>query len=43
METEFLAALSWVKLKTLSGSGLVSRVRSGLGRVTGLRRFPYPG
>jgi hypothetical protein len=43
METEFPAGLARVKAKTLSGSGWVSRVRSGPGRVTGLRRFPYPG
>jgi hypothetical protein len=29
--------------ETLSGSGQVSRVRSGPGRVIGLRYFPYPG
>jgi hypothetical protein len=43
METRFLAGLAWVKAKTLSGSGRVSRDRSGPGRVTGLRCFPYPG
>jgi hypothetical protein len=43
METEFPAGLAWVTAKSLSGSGGVSRVRSGLGRVTGLRRFPYLG
>jgi hypothetical protein len=43
METEFLAGLARVKAKTLSESGRVSRVRSGPGRVTGLRLFPYSG
>jgi hypothetical protein len=43
METEFLVGLARVKAKSLSESGRVSRVRSGLGRVTGLRCFPYPG
>jgi hypothetical protein len=43
METEFPAGLAWVTAKSLSGSGGVSRVRSGLGRVTGLRHFPYLG
>jgi hypothetical protein len=43
METEFLTGLARVKEKTLSGSGRVSRVRSGPGRVTGSRHFPYPG
>jgi hypothetical protein len=42
-ETEFPAGLAWVKAKTLSGSGRVSRVRFGPGRVTGLSCFPYPG
>jgi hypothetical protein len=32
-----------VKAFSLSGSGRVSRVRLGPGRITGLRRFPYPG
>jgi hypothetical protein len=41
--TEFLAGLARVKAETLSGSGRVSRVRSGPGRVTGLSHFPYPG
>jgi hypothetical protein len=40
-ETGFSAGLAQVKAKTLSESGLVSRVRSGPGRVTGLRHFPY--
>jgi hypothetical protein len=43
METEFSIGLAWVKAKTLSESGRVSRVRSDPGRVTGLRHFPYPG
>jgi hypothetical protein len=43
MEIEFPAGLARVKAKTLSGSGQGSRVRSGPGRITGLRRFPYPG
>jgi hypothetical protein len=43
METEFPAGLAWVKAKILSGSGQVSRVMSGPGWVTELRRFPYPG
>jgi hypothetical protein len=43
MKTEFPAGLARVKAKTLSGSGRVSRVMSGPGRITGLRRFPYPG
>jgi hypothetical protein len=38
-----LAGLAQVKVKTLSGSGRVSRVGSGPGRVTGLRLFPYRG
>jgi hypothetical protein len=42
-ETEFPAGLARVKAETLSGSGQVSRVRSGPGWVTGLRHFPYPG
>jgi hypothetical protein len=42
-ETGFSAGLARVKVKTLFGSSRVSRVRSGLGRVTGLRHFPYPG
>jgi hypothetical protein len=42
-ETKFSAGLAWVKAETLSGSDRVSRVRSGLGRVTGLRHFPCPG
>jgi hypothetical protein len=42
-ETGFSAGLAWVKVKTLSGSGRVSRVRSGLGQVTGSRHFPYLG
>jgi hypothetical protein len=42
-ETEFPAELARVKEKTLYRSSRVSRVRSGPGRVTGLRRFPYPG
>jgi hypothetical protein len=36
-ETKFSAGLALVKAGTLSGSG---RVRSGPGRVTGLRLFP---
>jgi hypothetical protein len=43
METEFPVGLTWVKAKTLSGIGSGSRVRSGPGRVTGLRLFPYSG
>jgi hypothetical protein len=43
METKFLAGLTRIKAKTLSGIGSGSRVRSGLGRVTGLRLFPYLG
>jgi hypothetical protein len=42
-ETGFSAGLARVKAKILSGSGRVSRVRSGPGRVTGLRHFPYLG
>jgi hypothetical protein len=42
-ETEFPAGLARVKEKTLYRSSRVSRVRSGPSRVTGLRRFPYPG
>jgi hypothetical protein len=38
-ETEFSAELARVKAKTLSGSGQ----EAGLGRVTGLRHFPYLG
>jgi hypothetical protein len=43
METEFPTGLTRVKAKTLSGIGSGSRVRSGPGRVTGLRLFPYSG
>jgi hypothetical protein len=43
METDFLAGLTRVKAKTLAGTGLGSQVRSGPGRITGLRHFPYPG
>jgi hypothetical protein len=43
METEFLARLTLIKVKTLSGIGSGSRVRSGPGRVTGLKLFPYLG
>jgi hypothetical protein len=43
METGFSAGLAQVKAKTLSGSSRVSRIRSGLGRVTRLSLFPYPG
>jgi hypothetical protein len=39
-ETGFPAGLAQVKAKNLSGSGRVSRVRSGPGRVTGLKLFP---
>jgi hypothetical protein len=42
-ETRFPAGLARVKAKTFSGSGRVSRVRLGLGRVTGLSHFPYLG
>jgi hypothetical protein len=42
-ETRFSVGLARVKAKTLSESGRVSQVRSGPGRVTGLRCFPYPG
>jgi hypothetical protein len=41
-EIGFSSGLAWVKAKTLSGSGRVSRIRSGPGRVTGLSVFPYP-
>jgi hypothetical protein len=43
METEFSAGLAQVKAITLSEIGPESRVRSGPGRITGLRHFPYPG
>jgi hypothetical protein len=43
METEFPAGLTRVKAKTLSRIRWGSRVRSGLGRVTELRLFPYLG
>jgi hypothetical protein len=43
MGTEFPAKLTRLKAKTLSEIGSGSRVRSGLGRTTGLRHFPYPG
>jgi hypothetical protein len=36
-ETEFLAGLTWVKAKTLSGIGSGSRVRSGPGRISRFR------
>jgi hypothetical protein len=39
-ETDFLARLTRVKANTLSGIGSGSQVRSGSGRVTGLRHFP---
>jgi hypothetical protein len=42
-KTGFSAELARVKAKTLSGSSRVSWVRSGPGRVTELRYFPYPG
>jgi hypothetical protein len=42
-DTEFSAGLAWVKAKTLSSIRSGSRVRSGPGRITGLRHFPYPG
>jgi hypothetical protein len=42
-ETGFLSRLTRVKAKNLSGSGRVSWVWPGPGRVTGLRRFPYTG
>jgi hypothetical protein len=42
-DTEFSVGLAWVKAKTLSGIMSGSRVRSGPGRITGLRHFPYPG
>jgi hypothetical protein len=38
-ETDILAGLTRVKAKTLFGIGSGSRVRSGPGRVTGLRHF----
>jgi hypothetical protein len=38
-ETGFPAGLARVKAKTLSGSSRLA----GLGQVTGLRHFPYPG
>jgi hypothetical protein len=40
METKFLAGLTWVKGETISRIGSGSRVRSVLGRITGLRHFP---
>jgi hypothetical protein len=43
METEFPAGLTRVKAETLSGSWSGSRVRSGSGRVIGLRQKSYPG
>jgi hypothetical protein len=43
MKTEFLAGLAQAKAKTLSKIGSGSRVRSGPGRITGLRHFPYLG
>jgi hypothetical protein len=43
METEFSAGLAQVKAITLFEIGPESRVRSGPGRITGLRHFPYPG
>jgi hypothetical protein len=43
METRFSAGLVRLKVKTLSGSGRVSWVRSGSGWVTGLRHFLYLG
>jgi hypothetical protein len=39
-ETDFLAGLTWVRAKTLSGIGSGSWVRSCPGWVTGLRHFP---
>jgi hypothetical protein len=41
MKTDFLAGLTRIKAKTLSGIGSGSRVRSGPSRVAELRHFPY--
>jgi hypothetical protein len=40
MKTDFLAGLTRIKAKTLSGIGSGSQVRSGPSRVAGLRHFP---
>jgi hypothetical protein len=42
-ETEFSAGLTQVKAKNLIWQRSGSRVTSGLGRITSLRHFPYPG
>jgi hypothetical protein len=39
METEFLAWLARVKAETLSGSGRVSRVKSGPGWISRVKAF----
>jgi hypothetical protein len=39
-KTDFSGWANTVKAKTLSGIGSGNRVRSGPGRVTGLRLFP---
>jgi hypothetical protein len=38
-EIEFLAGLAWVKAESLSGSGWVSRVRSGYGSGNRVKAF----
>jgi hypothetical protein len=43
METEFPAMLAWVKAETLSGSGRVSRVRSGYGSGNWVKAFSLSG
>jgi hypothetical protein len=43
METGFLAGLASVKVKTLSGSGRVSRVRSGYGSGNRDKAFSLSG
>jgi hypothetical protein len=42
-KTEFLAGLARVKAKTLSGSGWVSRVRSGYGSGNRFNSFSLSG
>jgi hypothetical protein len=42
-EIKFSAALAWVKAKTLSGSGQVSRVRLGYGSGNRVKAFSLSG
>jgi hypothetical protein len=42
-DTKFPAGLAWVKVETLSGSGRVSRVRSGYGSGNRVKAFSLSG